>query len=79
MCTLTEAEEKIIDIMKSRGFEKDLIIGTLLCCSRCEANQEMLDFLLDNEDCDDQAVLKFICEMAKNASQIKNIEGLKIF
>ena len=67
MSTLNETEEKIIDIMKERGFEKDLIVGMILSCEKYNCAQDLLDFLCKKNDCDDQEILGLIIEKSQQA------------
>lgn len=60
---INEAEEKIIDIMKARGFEKELVIGMILCCDKMNCAQEFLEYLINHENCDDQDILNLIVEI----------------
>lgn len=64
---LTDIEIAILDIMKERGFEKELIVGMILCCSKMDCGQEFLDYLNENENCDDQDVLNLIVEISRRA------------
>ena len=59
---LTETEEKIIEVMKERGFEQDLVVGMVLCCEKKNCAKEFFDYLIKNENCDYQEMLNFMIQ-----------------